>query len=102
MLPLTSHKSFQIPHSLATVAAIAALISALGWEASGNDSEQIEASSHVATQIGFAGAKERHAQEDRATDDPAAPAERENCPQGCGRNSLSELLPLVLPSLSGH
>lgn len=97
MLPLTSHKSFQIPHSLATVAAIAALITALGWETSGDHADRIEASSHVAKRIGATGA-----QEDRAPEDTAAGTERGNCSRRCDRNSLSELLPLVLPSLSGH
>lgn len=102
MLPVTSHKSFHIPHSLATAAAIAALITALGWETSGDDSTRIETSPIAATRAEAGMTPPQRTQHESATEDATARTGRGKCAGGCDRDSFSELLPLALPSLSGH
>jgi len=101
MLPVTSHKSFHVPHSLATAAAIAALITALGWEDSGGDRPAVA----PGPQAEVTGARiQRPGDEQPENDDAAARARAgtESCEAACDRNSLSELLPLVLPGLAEH
>ncbi len=99
MLPITRHKSFQIPHSLATCAAIIALIAAMSWETSADDISTVRASSADESRIEAA-----QAQEQQSTDKPerSVRASAAECDQTCNGNSLSKLLPLVLPSLSRH
>ena len=93
MLPITNHRGFHVPHSLATAAAIVALVTALSWDFS--DSE--------ANALSDAGALEPVAtatsQVAESQDRPPAPARAGGTK--CEPGALSGLLPLVLPSISG-
>lgn len=109
MLPVTAHKSFHIPHTLATLAAIVALITAMGWETSGDDIADLRASSARETRTEAAQAPaqqesrkaKRSVRVDTSADISAdTSADTSNCERTCDRHSLYELLPLVLPGPS--
>lgn len=96
MLPVTRHKGFHIPHSLATLAAIVAVITATSWEASRDDAVMARSSSTVAAPVDAAQtAEEKSDEEAPHSVRTSAPS----CKRTCERDSLSELLPLVLPSI---
>lgn len=95
MLPITNHRVIHIPHSLATLAAIAAVVTALSWDRSdpgaGRESVQT-ATEHgvIASRADTAGRETvqdtgRQARDESGSGDCA-----------CG-GGLSNLLPLVLP-----
>lgn len=94
MLPITNHRAFQIPHSLATVAAIVALVTAVGWNASGSESIGSAVESGALDQF-----------TSTAPQDAPPPAETPGPTRtggaDCEPGVLSGLLPLVLPSISG-
>lgn len=92
MLPITKRRVIHVPHSLATLAAIVALVTAMGWNAASSDFAD-----RTATSPRAAASPERTA--DSATEpvtdaDSASPGDR--------RPSVSGLLPLVLPSVPGR
>lgn len=97
MLPITNHRGIHIPHSLATAAAIIALVTALGWDASDSDSTVMEASRAPVEQIASL--------ESRDAETPDGPTSTTGAGAG-GRDNesgiLSGLLPLVLPSFPDY
>lgn len=93
MLPITNHRGFHIPHSLATAAAIVALVTALGWDASGTEAAGVE-STGALSRVSSVAPTEKDLADESA---PAARPGRVDCEPGV----LSGLLPLVLPSVSG-
>ncbi|HKL51929.1 MAG TPA: hypothetical protein VJ908_12250 [Wenzhouxiangellaceae bacterium] len=93
MLPITNHREFHIPHSLATAAAIIALVTAMGWDASDPSAAQAGEMNGL-QQIETV----RSAEAEVPNDTPGA-ARAGN--SGCEPGVLSGLLPLVLPSVSG-
>jgi len=94
MLPVTNHKAFHIPHSLATAAAIVALVTALGWSASDNESNAAQAAGGPLDQVTSVATPDAKAPSD-------APAASPTGGSDCEPDVLSGLLPLVLPSVSG-
>lgn len=94
MLPITNHKAFHIPHSLATAAAIVALVTALGWNASDSASAGPNAAGSTLDQVTSVASRDAKAPGDTPASPPAAGTE-------CEPGVLSGLLPLVLPSISG-
>jgi hypothetical protein len=97
MLPITNHRVIHVPHSLATLAAIVALITAIGWKSSAPDPERTAAT--PAQTVGVERSADSAA--DSATES-AANAARPASGSGEQRPSVSGLLPLVLPSISGR
>jgi len=96
MLPVTRHKSFHVPHSLATCAAIVALITAIGWQSSGDDISTVDASIENETRVDAA---QSQAQNEPDKPERSVRASASDCKRTCDGDSLSELLPLVLPRL---
>lgn len=94
MLPITNHREFHIPHSIATAAAILGLIAALGWDVSGIDADPVESASGTLEQVNSI-----TAQESEPADETPAPGRA--VAGDCDPGVLSGLLPLVLPSISG-
>jgi len=92
MLPITHHKSFHIPHSLALVAAAVALVAALGWHA---DQRAAEQAAPTADAISAAGTPE-----DAPDSEPAGQCLPHGHCADSGRGTA--LFPLVLPDLFGH
>jgi len=93
MLPITNHRSFHVPHSLATAAAIVALVTAIGWNASGSESTDVE---RAADSLGRMTSTTVEHVEPAA--DPAVSAGSGSGDADSG--VLSGLLPLVLPNLA--
>lgn len=94
MLPITNHREFHIPHSIATAAAILGLIAALGWDVFGAGADPVIASGSTLEQVNSITAQEA----EPANETPApGRAVADDCEPGV----LSGLLPLVLPSISG-
>jgi|GEM_PF-1964558 len=93
MLPITNQRAFQIPHSIATVAAIAGLITALSWDVSGDEASGLSTAGVSLDQTAPGSVQET----EPAGETPAPPrvggAETES-------GAFSGLLPLVLPSIS--
>jgi len=98
MLPITQHRVFHIPHSLATIAAIAAVITALNWnrvdesETTGDLQTAKDTASFSAGQAEIEGSETEDSQAARKAADVAC--------RHCGGTGLSGLLPLVLPGAS--
>ena len=95
MLPITQHRVFHIPHSLATIAAIAAVITALNWSAADEAGMggELQATKDTATlPTGQAEADLPDADDSK----PAREAASVEC-RYCAGSGLSGLLPLVLP-----
>jgi hypothetical protein len=94
MLPITTHRSIHVPHTLAIAAALVAMIAAFGW----NEREPATLAGRDAEQRVEAVADTAPDRDDRLDHAAAASA-----PHSCGRSSncLREhgLLPLVLPAL---
>lgn len=88
MLPITHHRAFHVPHSLATVAAIAALVTALSWQPG-------------KPEITAQGDTEAAESSEIAVHSEPAPSESAAKPRRGGGQApgtaLSDLLPLVLP-----
>jgi len=96
MLPITKHRVFHIPHSLATLAAIAAVMTALSWDRPDRIAQTGEARP-AAEQAMIAGGS------DAAGPEPTPDAPEESGVSDCSRctgGGLSGLLPLVLPGAS--
>lgn len=93
MLPITNHRTIHVPHSLATLAAIVALITALGWNSVDGGRPTADASGPAA---GEAHTTVRGTATDDAESGGRASQDR---PDGNG-SGLSGLLPLVLPSVT--
>lgn len=91
MLPITNQRVIHVPHSLATLAAIVALITALSWTSDPADADRTAAT------------PDRPAPVEHA---PKAPAEAGGTTARAGAGdearSVSGLLPLVLPSVTGR
>ncbi len=96
MLPITHQRVFHIPHSLATLAAIAALITALSWNPV-DDAEPAEMRAAGETSVISAGQAASAAPEQ--VSESAEPPARVDC-RSCAGTGLSNLLPLVLPGMS--
>jgi hypothetical protein len=90
MLPITKRRIIHVPHSLATLAAIVALATATGWNAAPSDVVERTGASPAAA-----------VSAERAADSASEPATGTDSP-GDRRPSVSGLLPLVLPSVSGR
>jgi hypothetical protein len=90
MLPITKRRVIHVPHSLATLAAIVALATALGWNAASSDVGDRTAASPSGA-----------APAERAADTASEPATSADSHRD-RRPSVSGLLPLVLPSVSGR
>ena len=95
MLPVTRRNKIHVPHSLAMFAAIVALIIALGWQSSEGGVTGVRAASISETRIEAAKAQAPPDKTERSVRAGAS-----ECEPSCDRDSLSTLLPLVLPSLS--
>ncbi|MDT8448612.1 MAG: hypothetical protein RQ847_00425 [Wenzhouxiangellaceae bacterium] len=103
MLPITHHRIVHVPHGIALIAALVALIAALGWQ----KSEPVVPESQTAvSQLATAPAEQ---DQDRAgtanvpeTPRVPQPAPHEPQPRGRGGNLISELIPLVLPGVPDH
>lgn len=104
MLPITHHRIVHVPHSVALIAALVALIAALGLQ----EPEPVAPDSETAVpQLATAPAEQdqdRIGDRDRAgtanvPERPRVPqsAPREPRPRARGGNLVSELIPLVLP-----
>ena len=98
MLPVTPHKTFHVPHSLAMLAALVALITAIGWATSGDNIDIAGSSSAPETPIDAA--PEQLEQQPGDGAGRSARAGVAQCERSCDRDAPAELLPLVLPSLS--
>ncbi|HKL53327.1 MAG TPA: hypothetical protein VJ902_05165 [Wenzhouxiangellaceae bacterium] len=94
MLPITNQRSFHIPHSIATAAAIVGLITALSWDVSGN-----EVSGSSTEGVSLDQATSISAQEEKRAGEAPVPARAGGAETEPG--VFSGLLPLVLPSISG-
>jgi len=100
MLPITTHRSFHVPHMLAVAAALVALIAAFGWTAS-----DPAALTRHNTDIGIeaiANADDGAAAGDQPEPSAVVMPSRERACGGrnhCLRDHAAGLLPLVLPSL---
>ncbi len=94
MLPITNHRGFHIPHSLATAAAIVALVTALSWDASERSRAELDSAGATHDQVTTASQDG-----DEAADEPVRTARAGRTDHTPG--ALSGLLPLVLPSISG-
>jgi hypothetical protein len=91
MLPITSRRVIHVPHSLATLAAILALVTAMGWDFASSDIDRTAASPAPAGTL------------EQASEPVAKTGDRtDRSDPGTGQRSVSGLLPLVLPSLSGR
>ena len=101
MLPITTHRSFHVPHTLAVAAALAALIAAFGWSAD----QATLADAEVQTAELVADAEAGHDPETRHLQSNARTTADGSTGQGCGRSGscLREhspgLFPFVLPAL---
>lgn len=91
MLPITNQRVIHVPHSLATLAAIVALVTALSWESDPAHADRTAAMPARPTPV-------EHA--------PEAPTEATGTSARAGAGeearSVSGLLPLVLPSVTGR
>jgi hypothetical protein len=94
MLPITNQRAFHIPHSIATVAAIVGLITALSWDVSGDEAGEFGASG-----VSLDQATSVSAQETEPSGEAPAPVRAAGVESEPG--VFSGLLPLVLPSISG-
>lgn len=94
MLPITNQRAFHIPHSIATVAAIVGLITALSWDVSGNEASGGDVAGISIDHVASIPAQD--ADPTVEAHEPAGQGGREREP-----GVLSGLLPLVLPSISG-
>lgn len=94
MLPITQHRVFHIPNSLATIAAIAAVITALSLGTADDPDMAGDLQSAKESATFSAG----HADSDLPENDgkAARKAAEVQC-RSCGDSGLSGLLPLVLP-----
>ncbi|HMB38640.1 MAG TPA: hypothetical protein VKO85_06145 [Wenzhouxiangellaceae bacterium] len=92
MLPITNQRPFHIPHSIATIAAIVGLITALSWDVSGDKTSRLSTAD-----VYLEEAIPVSAQEAEVSGQAPAPARV----GGTEPNTFSGLLPLVLPSISG-
>ena len=95
MLPVTRHNNFHVPHSLAMFAAIVAMIMAVGWQNSEGGINNARVASTPENRIDAAKAQALLDKNERPVRSGAS-----ECERSCDRDSLSTLLPLVLPSLS--
>jgi len=94
MLPISKRRTIRVPHSLATVAAVLALVTAVGWEATVQNEPETPAHATARDQVESTG------QRDRETEDNRPPARRVSATDN-NPGALSRLLPLVLPGTSG-
>lgn len=94
MLPITNRRGIHIPHSLATAAAIVALLTALTWDASERIGAEPQPTAGNVDLVAPVGRQDSDAQSESAG---AARSGAKNGETG----ALSGLLPLVLPSISG-
>lgn len=94
MLPITNRRGIHIPHSLATAAAIVALLTALGWDASEQIGAEAPSAADGMEQITVTSQPDNDAQNEAAGGAHAGAGNGE-------AGALSGLLPLVLPSISG-
>lgn len=94
MLPITNHRAFHIPHSIATAAAILGLVAALGWDVSGPEVDEMNAAGDTLERVGSIAAQDADTPEE-------APAPRRAGGAETDPGTFSGLLPLVLPSISG-
>ena len=92
MLPITNHRTVHVPHSLATLAAIAALVTALGWNS-------VEGGSSTAEAPDPAREMQASLHETATGDEEAGRASAGGSAERAGAG-LSGLLPLVLPSVT--
>lgn len=95
MLPVTRHKLVHVPHSLATIAAVVGLVTAIALETPGDDPVSASVSSTPRSGIDSARAQAEPDNAERSVRTSAS-----ECKSACERDSLAELLPLVLPRLS--
>ncbi len=94
MLPITTHRSFHIPHTLAVAAALVALITAFGWTADAPET-LVEREPDIGIQsVVEAGADAGGAQ--------TTAASRCGSRGRCLHDHAQGLLPLVLPALPGR
>lgn len=91
MLPITNHRTIHVPHSLATLAAIVALITALGWNSIDGRRPAADAS-ESAHEV-------RTAIRGTPTDDGESRGGAARDHADRNGSGLSGLLPLVLPSV---
>lgn len=97
MLPITTRRSFHVPHTLAMVAALAALIAAFGWSAD----EGTPDAEHARVEQIIEADPESTDDAGRAhVDSGAAGSDSRPCSlvRGCVQDQPSILFPLVLPS----
>lgn len=95
MLPITTQRSFHIPHSLATAAALLGLVAAFSMDPSDPKASRLSATNEALDHVGAVKA----AQAEPATEtQKPVPADANDYERGV----FSGLLPLVLPGLSGH
>jgi hypothetical protein len=98
MLPITQHRVFHISNSLATVAAIAAVMTALIW----NNIDDAEMAGDLKAAKEAAVLSANRADTDPADEDDSQAAAKPanvDCRQ-CAGTGLSGLLPLVFPGSS--
>lgn len=94
MLPITNQRAFQIPHSIATAAAIIGLITALSWDVSGNEVSGPSTEGALLDQAASSSAHETKPDGNRPAPTRVGGTETEP-------GAFSGLLPLVLPSIQG-
>ncbi|MEX0916423.1 MAG: hypothetical protein WD397_00185 [Wenzhouxiangellaceae bacterium] len=93
MLPITNRRGIHIPHSLATAAAIIALLTALSWDASERIGAETQPTAGSVDLVAPVSRQDSDAQGESAE---AARSGAKNGETGV----LSGLLPLVLPNVS--
>lgn len=94
MLPITHQRVFHIPHSLATLAAIAALVTALTWDRADDGTDAVELRAAGESSVLSAGATTETVSEKAEQSAGSVECHR------CSGSGLSNLLPLVLPGVS--
>lgn len=96
MLPITTHRSFHVPHTLAIAAALIAMIAAFGWNASAP-----KALAERETEQGIEAMAETGAGRDEVPEHGTAsvPGRSGSCSNNGGCIRDHGLFPLVLPAL---